>query len=107
MGIGKMINFPVQPDAFLYGKGIVKLLPAFNIVTDHIAQKNIGFIKRKVCMGQVVHVEDKDMQISDAFGMYCAIKKKLMPFLLFNSPASTIIILLRKNYKYLLIAGFS
>jgi hypothetical protein len=46
VAIGKGINSPVKLDAFLnvYGKSI--LISAFYKITDHIAGKNIGLLKR-------------------------------------------------------------
>lgn len=55
MRIGKIINGPVQGNAFLNKEWKIKLFFPFDIITDHVARQYIGLVKGKICVGQVIH----------------------------------------------------
>ena len=54
MLVCKLINCPVQTNAFLNAIGVIELFFAFHKIADHIANKNIGIAKGKICVCQVI-----------------------------------------------------
>src|SRR5437016_11236605 len=55
MGISEFINCAVQANAFLNAAGKIVLLFPFYKITDHIAHGYFGMMKRKPCMGKIIH----------------------------------------------------
>jgi hypothetical protein len=59
MRVGIFIYQPMQPDAMLDLIWKIELLFTFYVVADHIAHEYPGYIKGKICMGEVIHVQIK------------------------------------------------
>ena len=51
MGIGKLVNGPVQCNTLLYFGGVIKFFFALYKIADHIARQDPGMTKGKICMG--------------------------------------------------------
>src|SRR5689334_16645585 len=55
MIIGKRIDGTMEDDPFLNVFRIIELFFSFYKITDEISCDNTRFIKRKICMRQVIH----------------------------------------------------
>lgn len=55
MGIGELIDGPVEPEANLYLGRVGELFLPFHEIADHIAQEDLGQIERQIGVRQVIH----------------------------------------------------
>jgi len=53
--IGKLVYEAVQRDAFLYATAVSKFLLTFYKITNHIARKYFGLVKRQVSVCEIIH----------------------------------------------------
>jgi len=55
--VSETINMPVKNNALPYKIGVVEIIPAFNIITDIIADDYLIGIPRQVYVGKDIHTK--------------------------------------------------